>query len=133
MKQIKLAAIFIIVLLLAGCSNSPKNVALKFLKAVGERDYNTAVNYVSADSKEFLNLMKDDFNKMTPAERQNNSWIYQITNVTIENNRATVDYDKIPDTSGNGTEDDAIQSSGKLKMVNSNDNWKVELQVDSGF
>jgi hypothetical protein len=133
MKAFTLIVLIISILVLSGCGNSAKNVAQKFLSGIEKRDFSATKQYVTKESQAVVDVMKDNFDRMSAAEREANSWKYQITDVQLDANSATVNYDKSPLLWENGTGSDNKIESGKLKLTMENGNWKVILEPYSNM
>ena len=134
MKQIIIIGFVLIgILLIAGCENKPQPTAKTFLTALEKREFDTAKQYVAHDSQQYLTIMKDNFAKLSPAEKEANTWKYEITEVQSDGSNARTSYVKTPKQPDNGTGTDANKSLGEMKLVTENFKWKVVIGPDTVF
>ncbi len=136
MKQILLFSLIIVVVLsVTGCGNNPKTAARQFLTAMEQHNFVSAAKYVSKDSQETLEYIKERFDSMTTVERQDNAKKkYKITETEIEvsGESATVTYQESTITT-NGSSAGGQPYTGVLKLITENSEWKVILEPGSGF
>lgn len=128
MKSLVLISfVLIAIMLLSGCGNKPQAVAEKFLAAIEKHDFETASQYVTKTSQEYLKSIKESYDMMSAADKEeNSSKRFKVMDGFVESETATVNYQVLSDI-------EAGSVSKELKLEDENGDWKVKLDRYSSF
>jgi hypothetical protein len=132
-RFILLGLLLLTLFLLTGCGNKPQTTAKEFLTSVSVHNYTFAGQYVAMDSKKELNLIKERFDDLSTAERQDlPKKKFRITNILTEGNHATVEYE-VTYAKVKGVASTEDPYNGKLTLQNIDGVWKVILEPGSQY
>ncbi len=108
----KFVPFFIVLVFLAGCTQSPESVAKKFYQSISERDFDTAKQYSTARVHTMLSLMAN----MGSDKSFQEAGKAEISNCKIEGDVANCDV-----TLPNNKKD-------KIRLVKVAGKWKVDIR-----
>lgn len=128
MKHITLLTLaFLFALLLGGCGAKPEVTAGKFFKALEQRDFTTAGQFVAQDSQNALAAVKSVFENMPAEEKEALPTLtYTILGTIPEGDAATVSYEVSSDGSS-GSSSDEKSAPRELNLITENGKWKVVI------
>jgi len=108
----KLMPFFIVLVFLAGCTQSPESVAKKFYQSIGERDFESAKQYSTERVHTMLTMMAS----MGSAESFKEAGKAEVSNCKIEGDVANCEV-----TLPNNKKD-------KIRLVKVAGKWKVDIR-----
>jgi len=91
--MVRFGCILLFSLVSCAWGSDPRQTAEGYLDALAHVDFRTAAQYVTADGRSDFDALKDLYSSLAPAEQkkfQMSAW--QVTNVTVTGDSATVDF-----------------------------------------
>lgn len=118
----KILGMLAMALCLIGCSKGPDKVAVKFLEAMADGDFDKAAEYAAKDTKPMIKMMAGMPNAKEEAKKECEGVKYKAVDTKINGDKATVKVEKTKD--GHTVTDD-------IDLVKEDGDWKVAVDKNN--